>query len=226
MLIARRNAMMAGKRLPYDAEVEYLESTGTQWIDTGVVSTSSTSVRFDYELTQVPTDTFAAAFGSVGGQYTEYDGFCIFNNPNVPIQARTGRNTNPNIISDVSVTANVRYAGLLEFNGLQLNGRYYYPSSPGVWSSQLKSIGFFTANDADYLARRYVKAKFYGFSIGQYNALVRDFIPVRFTNEQGVSEGAMYNKLGVGGMNPDGSPRNDGLYRNRGKGAFVLGPDI
>jgi hypothetical protein len=37
MLINLRNALMAGKRLPYDAEVEYLESTGTQWVDTGVL---------------------------------------------------------------------------------------------------------------------------------------------------------------------------------------------
>ena len=36
MLINLRNAMMAGKRLPYDAEVEYLEGTGTQYINTGV----------------------------------------------------------------------------------------------------------------------------------------------------------------------------------------------
>lgn len=52
-----------------------------------------------------------------------------------------------------------------------------------------------------------------------------DFIAVRFTNENGVSEGAMYDRRGIGGMNPDGSPRYDGLYRNRGTGAFVIGPD-
>ena len=42
MLINLRNALMAGKRLPYDAELEYLESTGTQYIDTGVVPTNTT----------------------------------------------------------------------------------------------------------------------------------------------------------------------------------------
>ena len=25
-------------------------------------------------------------------------------------------------------------------------------------------------------------------------------------------------------LNPDGSPRTDGLYRNRGTGAFIIGP--
>ena len=52
-----------------------------------------------------------------------------------------------------------------------------------------------------------------------------DMLPVRFTNELGQSEGAMYNRLGVGGMNPDGPARTDGLYRNRGTGAFLYGSD-
>ena len=43
--------------------------------------------------------------------------------------------------------------------------------------------------------------------------IARDFIPVRFTNEQGVSEGAMYDR--VSGQ----------LFRNSGTGAFTVGPD-
>ena len=31
-----RRRSMSGKKLPYDAEIEYLESTSTQWIDTGI----------------------------------------------------------------------------------------------------------------------------------------------------------------------------------------------
>lgn len=38
-------------------------------------------------------------------------------------------------------------------------------------------------------------------------------IAVRFTNEQGVSEGAMYDR--VSGQ----------LFRNAGTGAFTIGPD-
>ena len=44
-------------------------------------------------------------------------------------------------------------------------------------------------------------------------SLVRDFIPVRFTNEKGVTEGAMYDKV------------SGTLFRNAGTGAFVIGPD-
>jgi hypothetical protein len=49
---------------------------------------------------------------------------------------------------------------------------------------------------------------------------VRDMIPVR----KG-TVGAMYDRRGVGGMNPDGSARDDGPYFNRGTGAFVIGSD-
>ena len=35
MMLGARTAAWSGKQLPYDAEVEYLESSGTQWINTG-----------------------------------------------------------------------------------------------------------------------------------------------------------------------------------------------
>lgn len=67
---------------------------------------------------------------------------------------------------------------------------------------------------------------FYGCRLWQSGVLVRDYIPVRFTNELGQPEGAMYDRANpTVGMNPDGSARTDGIYRNRGTGAFLYGPD-
>ena len=43
--------------------------------------------------------------------------------------------------------------------------------------------------------------------------IARDFIAVRFTNESGVSEGAMYDRV------------SGELFRNAGTGAFIIGPD-
>ena len=45
------------------------------------------------------------------------------------------------------------------------------------------------------------------------NTILGSFIPVRFTNEDGVSEGAMYDKV------------SGKLYRNAGTGAFIIGPN-
>ena len=46
------------------------------------------------------------------------------------------------------------------------------------------------------------------------NTLVRDFIPVRFTNSDGVQEGAMYDRV------------SRQLFRNAGTGSFIIGPDL
>jgi hypothetical protein len=55
--------------------------------------------------------------------------------------------------------------------------------------------------------------KIYSAKIWVESILVRDFITVRFTNELGQSEGAMYDR--VSGQ----------LFRNAGTGAFTIGPD-
>lgn len=48
LLIRRRE--VAKNILPYDAEVEYIESTGTQYIDTGYIPNIETSYKIDFEL--------------------------------------------------------------------------------------------------------------------------------------------------------------------------------
>ena len=71
----------------------------------------------------------------------------------------------------------------------------------------------------------FLQGKIYWLKIEKAGVLVRDFQPVCFTNELGQSEGAMYDRRGVGGMNRDGTPRDDGLYLNRGTGVFGYGND-
>lgn len=59
MLIAHRNGMMVGKGLPYDAEVEYLESTGTQWIDTGFdPSSKQVKITLDFQIVNTGYNQF------------------------------------------------------------------------------------------------------------------------------------------------------------------------
>lgn len=57
--------------------------------------------------------------------------------------------------------------------------------------------------------------KFYSFSLSTQNGIddVIDLTPVRFTNDRGETEGAMYDRV------------SKQLFRNSGTGAFVIGPD-
>lgn len=56
--------------------------------------------------------------------------------------------------------------------------------------------------------------KIWYFKIIHGSTLVRDYIPVRFTNELGQSEGAMYDRV------------SRKLFRNAGTGSFIIGPDV
>ena len=46
-------------------QVEYIESTGTQYIDTGIIPTNNTKFEMDFQLTDI-TPSNVAVFGVVG----------------------------------------------------------------------------------------------------------------------------------------------------------------
>ena len=207
------------EKLPYDAEVEYLESTGTQWIDTGYVYNEDSKFVCDAMLMSVPSDTFATMFGAV----QSYRGVFLALNNTVPIQARFGANSVGNIVSDLSVqnAVGVRHKYELSARRLAIDDDVFTRSGFTPYTVN-RSIWLCSCNDSDSgnLNRRPCSLRVYTFAIYNGNVLVRDFIPVRVG-----TTGAMYDKRGVGGMNPDGTARNDGLYFNRGTGNFGYGND-
>lgn len=63
MTLSGHHTMLGGVKLPYDHEVKYLESTGTQWIDTGMsIDTSSDVIRCTF-LPFANTGTYETYFG-------------------------------------------------------------------------------------------------------------------------------------------------------------------
>lgn len=197
--------------LPYDAEVEYIESTGTQYIDTGIYPL----VGYTYDFVVSSTRGYNAIFGSArSGVYTQI------------VQAGSAKfalyNSAAISQTDLSLSSDIVYRiifgpSAITVNGVEKEGHFGNGSIP-------YSVYLFARN---YLgaANMLSAIRIHSFKILNGNEVVIDLIPVRFTNELGQPEGAMYNRLGVGGMNPDGSLRTDGLYRNRGTDAFLYGAD-
>ena len=224
MTIANRNIMLEqGQNLPYDAEVAYLEGTGTQYIDTGVNASSSMSVitrvawsEVGYDKTAIGVDngsTFNGGFNlqvTVGGSYFRFIRGSQYvdarGNNNLPPQADT--------FYDISIGP----------EGMEINGTL----SPITATTSFTTVGTLPlfAWRRSYNLLGCAKVKIGRTKIYEGDVLVIDLIPVRFTNELGQSEGAMYDRANqTVGMNPDGSARDDGIYRNRGTGAFLIGPD-
>ena len=204
-LVAARAAMTGWKKLPYDAEVEYLESTGTQWIDTGTPATSNTHVNVQFsDYTVAGRWLFGArkAFqNSALGVYTESS-----NN--------VWRRAFGNFISetftfstiDLGVTTFDYDCGHFVATREKVPITVDFTDTAPVFDSSPRTIYLWTLNNGG--ATAYIAhAKIYGFKIWENGILVRDMIPVRVG-----SEGAMYDR--VSGQ----------LFRNAGTGAFVIGP--
>jgi hypothetical protein len=208
MIAARQIAFGGSKRKPYDAEIEYLESTGTQYIDTG--KKYDGVVRFVLEV-------------SLGSNYTKdvkIAGYDIYGGFNGELISGLSRS-----IKWAAYQSKFRYdtlGGRFFLSDFALDeGFHSFEIGPnGVWADRvqistnkpkvqdLESVylfGYIVHNLASVVVycgackiRRFYDAN------GSF-----DFIPVRVGNI-----GYMYDR--VSGQ----------LFGNEGTGAFVIGSDI
>ena len=196
--------------LPFDAEVEYLESTGTQYINTGILPNGGT----DFELCMFTRrDVNQNAFGSRNAA------------SGLPAWGLIAHGTGNWSINQLGSTWNQQFprdVGAVHTYAFR-NGVALYDGEPKGENSGNVQVNYpatlFAYNSRGAIRPEAVQCVLYC-KIWQDGVLVRDFIPVRVG-----TTGAMYDKRGVGGMNGDGSPRNDGMYFNRGTGNFGYGND-
>lgn len=201
MQIAARNAFTTGgASLPYDAEVEYLESTGTQWIDTGIVGVGGLSIELHFTPVYPTVTSYQDYFGASDGDNVK--GYRCRNYGTTEWRAAI----NAGGMADYSVPL-IDSVNKLSFSqgAVSVNGVIYFSAGS---SYTTYSLYLFAFNNGGSVYRKSAM-RLHLFNVaGQI-----DLVPVRFTNEQGVSEGAMYDR--VSGQ----------LFRNQGTGAFVIGPD-
>lgn len=185
---------------PYDSEIEYLQSSGTQYIQFNLSVTKDQYFGVSGEMIALQPNTnkyyifganpaaqFAASFYSVSNNIITYG-------------STVGTNA-----SSGGWTAKVNEKQYFE---LSTTGRTYQ----GVFSELNRPL---TENItafrifASYTNNNRYPVKFCSFKITVGNSVVHDFIPVR----KG-TVGYMYDKI------------SGTLYGNNGSGSFILGPDI
>ena len=199
MLINLRNALMAGKRLPYDAEVEFLESTGTQYIDVDAskVATASRYVCYgQYMVSSNQAMMWSHGYRGIRS-YGGYIGFV------------TGKyaTTNTTVIYDTGC--------IIDFDAVSLKGILTSPSGTELAnvtigsSSASGGLRIFAASET---ATGYLASQSRLYFIRVYDAagnILFDYIPVR----KG-TVGYLYDRV------------SGKLFGNAGTGDFVLGPDV
>lgn len=191
---------MGGKKLPYDAEIEYLESEGNCSIHTDYVPTGD-DIRIQTKvLFKGYTDStaWAAWFNAYTNEQSNTYRFIRSNNATGQTLFSNGNiaNGGSNIFS---VSLNTIYN--IDFN----RNRYTINTTSGTFKT-LKG----TENSGYlYIFSPKFKGAFFFFRLWKDDVLILDLIPVR----KGTT-GYMYDKV------------SRKLFGNEGTGEFILGPDV
>ena len=193
--------------LPYDAEVEYLESTGTQWIDTGISMEFPMACDMTFSIdTNYGTTTSIPVFGirvSTNAKYafwvSKTDGKLALN---------YGRYDSGFAGGDVRSFANVYNVGAKMY----CNDALICDGGSPILENDSRTLYMFTLNDFGSASIRGSRFKIARATISNGSGDQVDFIPVR-VGSGASAVGYMYDR--ISGM----------LFGNSGTGAFIIGPD-
>ena len=198
----------------YDSEIEFLQSTGTQCIDTGVPTTLPIVVEVDFEFVSIAGNN--VVFGSTKTG-TSFSNRCFL------VTSSTGGNylslgVGGNYINPKTnawgISTGTRYKANFGFSSagcsLEINGNTIYSdSTQRSLSTNYNVYAFARNNDGITIGSdTYSMIKLYGMKIWTNAHLVRDFIPVRKH-----IIGYLYDSV------------SNSIYGNIVSGNFVLGPD-
>lgn len=176
--------------------LEYIESTGTQYVDTGVVAKSSLVVQAKFNMTE------ATGYAIIGHYTSETSCLRLFNiNDKCYLDFGNG--------SSGRIFGGVMSAGL-DYD-VEFGNRYVKNRSTGVDIISGSIVPDFTHTSTMCIFGNvnYSKGKIYYCKIHENGTIVRDYLPIR--TEHGIV--ALYDSL------------NGVVYENAGTGDFIAGPD-
>jgi hypothetical protein len=196
---------------PYLYQVEYIESTGTQYIDTGFTGDQNTRIKFDFQLTD--TTSIRAVFGSRtynGTNVTRGRYFypILGEHQDVIDRFQLGYGTELYRVENIT-TPNAKYVIDLDKNVVRVNGivKNTFTTTTFTNPSSILLFNCHTGSSGTELDTRYAKVKVYSCQIWDNGIIARDFIPV--IDNQLIP--ALYDRV------------NGVMYYNRGTGQFNIG---
>ncbi len=193
--------------VPYGyTQLEYIESTGTQYIDTGIdENTNLTSIKQDvgFGYSQLPTKRELTGFD---GSSRDYFGvypqngqvvFDLYNKGTYSIQPNVQYDIHSEMLTNQSILE-------VSLNGVQVER---LTGNNNFNTSRLYIFQLSGSNAGKFYMKH---ARIYYYKVYLNNVLVRDFVPAR-RNSDGVL--GMYDAV------------NNVFYTNAGTGTFIAGPD-
>lgn len=174
------------KNLPNEyTKLEYLESTGTQWIDTGIKSSVNTCIKTKFNLTNVSS---TAVFGSYSGSASNGVGV-FFGTAGGNISGKVYcNNTNIAVSPDLILSANTNYEIEISGTSLILNNSEYTAATTA--DNNYNMLLFARSNNGTI--ERNISGKIYYYKAYDNGTLVRDYIPALRKSD---NVAGMYDKV-------------------------------
>ena len=182
----------------YDAEVDYLESTGTQYIDTGIVPLLTDVHHVDFQYLDISTD-YTSVYGSLLTDITPYERCHLMVNDNGYIAVSVQSSHQNLVTADLN-----RHYFTLDFPNLSatIDSTTISLPTPGIPDN---SMYIYACQQNTSTVIQNSKLRIYSFEVvGRIN-----LIPVRVGNV-----GYFYDTI------------SGKLYGNIGTGSFIIGPDV
>lgn len=165
-----------GKTQSY-TPIEYIESSGPQYIDTGYIPKANTKFVLDCYVVSNTARSFEALFGARASRYASgaYVFFSRVSGRNVPGYNRTGSEvTGSNMIYDKRITLTTLGTTATWTDGTDT----YSLTVSGTPTDSSYSLRIFDLNNGGSVDGSYSEMKLYSFKAYENDVLVRDFIPV------------------------------------------------
>ena len=190
-----RRFLFKKQEMPY-TKIKYIESTGTQYIDTKYICGNDVRIETEFEYLQIDS-----AFRCIYGKQTKTaaeDDITVSQAVNYTVQAYWRTNLTP-----FTLEKDRRYKMLQSQNALVLDGVDYGGWSSSITKSQLTM--YLMARNNNGSAGNFFKGRIYGFKIYESNILAMDLIPVLDSSKvpcfyDKISNELLYNK-GTGEFN-------------------------
>lgn len=148
---------------PYDAEVEYIQTDGTQWIDTGIVPTVSNETEITMVLARISGNTSSEGFGSNSNLNMVLSG-----DPNK--WRFSGVQTNIAIVNDTYVTITLKQTS---------QGRFYNIDGVSGYGSSNAANNHFLIGALGGSPAFKFWAKWKSIVVKENDEVILDLIPVR-----------------------------------------------
>ena len=183
-------------------QVEYIESTGTQYIDTGFKPNQNTRIIVDMDV--LAHTTIYSLFGARTS--FQSNAFALFSEAN-----NSGYQDDFGTVykSKVGGTSSGRHIIDKNKNVLSVDGDTVNTSTSSAFSCPYTCALFTINNGGTYMIHHQTKAKLYSCQIYDNGTLVRDFIPCTRNGEAG-----LFDKV------------ESKFYANAGTGSFTAGPEV